>query len=460
MAENKKILVYRKKWKMNIGILLFGIIFIYLIAMIFSYATKDKVTSYEVHMGSILNDENYTGMAIREEKVVSAEKDGYVNYYSMENKKIKAGAGVCGISPEKLSFQKSDSDTNTGSETELTDEQQNSLGLTVQAFTDNFTESMFAEVYSFKDSVRNALSDFSSPDGENVLDTMLNGQPGSSLLYSTDDGVIAYETDGFETFTEEQVTLENFNREKYYAKELHNNMKVAVGEPIYKLITSEEWSVVVPITEKTAEELKDRTNITVRFLKDNETMVGNLSIKKQGEQYMAYIGFSGGMIRYADERFLDLELIITDYTGLKIPKSSIVKKPFFVVPTEYVIQGGNSDEKGVLRRGKDNQNTTEFVPLDIYYTKDNLAYFDLTELNKGDILIKPDSNITYVVGEQKKLTGVYQINKGYAVFKQIQILCESKEYYIVQAKNKFGLTNYDHIALDSSKIKENDIITQ
>ena len=166
------------------------------------------------------------------------------------------------------------------------------------------------------------------------------------------------------------------------------------------------------------------------------------------------------MIRYADERFLDLELIITDYTGLKIPKSAIVKKPFYVVPTEYVTQGGNSDETGVLRRSKDNQNTTEFVPLNIYYTKDNLAYFNLTELDKGDILIKPDSNMTYVVGEQKKLTGVYQVNKGYAVFKQIQILCESKEYYIVQAKNEFGLSNYDHIALDSKNVKENDIISQ
>lgn len=145
-----------------------------------------------------------------------------------------------------------------------------------------------------------------------------------------DDGVIAYETDGYESFTEDQVTAANFDKEKYYAKELQNNMKVSVGEPIYKLITSEDWSVVVPITEKTAEELKDRASVTVRFLKDNQEMVGTLSIRKQGEQYMVYLHFADGMIRYADERFLDLELIITDYTGLKIPKSAIVKKPFLL----------------------------------------------------------------------------------------------------------------------------------
>lgn len=460
MAKNKKILAYRKKWKINIGIVLFGILFIYLIIMIISYVTKDKVSTYEVHMGTILNHESYTGIAIREEKVISTDKTGYVNYPSTENRKVKIGTNVCVVSPKKLFYHDNEDAASENTEKELTDEQQNSLGFMVQSFTDNFTDSSFSEVYSFKDSVKNTLFDFSSPDEKNAFDRILTNHSKNTLLQSIDDGVIAYETDGYESFTEEQITIANFDKEKYYAKELQNNMKVSVGEPVYKLITSEEWSVVVPITEKTAEELKDRGSVKVRFLKDNEEMVGTLSIKKQQEQYMAYIHFSDGMIRYANERFLDLELIITDYTGLKIPKSAIVKKPFFVVPTEYVIKGGNSDETGVLRKTKDTQNTTEFIPLHISYTKDNLAYFDLSQLKKGDILIKPDSNITYVVGEQKKLSGVYQVNKGYAVFKQIQILCESKEYYIVQARNEFGLSNYDHIALDSKKIKENDIITQ
>lgn len=460
MAENKKVLVYRKKWKMNIGIVLFGILFLYLIVLIISYATRDKVSTYEVHMGTILNDESYTGMAIREEKVVPAEKSGYVTYPSADNRKVKMGADVCLISPEKLSNQNNGNETDKNKVKELTDEQQNSLGLMVQSFTDNFTDAGFSEVYSFKNSIDNTLADFSSLDNSGTFGTLLNNHPENSLFQSADDGVIAYEIDGYESFPEEQITIANFDKEKYTVKELENNMEIASGDPMYKLITSEDWSVVVPITEKTAEELKDRSSITVRFLKDNEEMIGSLSVRKQGEQYMAYIHFADGMIRYADERFLDLELIITDYTGLKIPKSAIVKKPFYVVPTEYVTQGGNSDETGVLRRSKDNQNTTEFVPLNIYYTKDNLAYFNLTELDKGDILIKPDSNMTYVVGEQKKLTGVYQVNKGYAVFKQIQILCESKEYYIVQAKNEFGLSNYDHIALDSKNVKENDIISQ
>ena len=62
--------------------------------------------------------------------------------------------------------------------------------------------------------------------------------------------------------------------------------------------------------------------------------------------------------------------------------------------------------------------------------------------------------------KRKKLKGVYNINKGYAVFKQIKILCESEEYYVVEEGNDYGLANYDHIALDSDSVKENDVVFQ
>ena len=36
------------------------------------------------------------------------------------------------------------------------------------------------------------------------------------------------------------------------------------------------------------------------------------------------------MIRYAEERFLNIELIMEDESGLKIPKSSVVNEKFFI----------------------------------------------------------------------------------------------------------------------------------
>lgn len=71
------------------------------------------------------------------------------------------------------------------------------------------------------------------------------------------------------------------------------------------------------------------------------------------------------MIRYADERFLDLELILEDESGLKIPKSSVVSKGFYAVPEDYLTQGGNSKSTGVLLdNGSEN---AEFQVETIYY---------------------------------------------------------------------------------------------
>ncbi|MFQ9085938.1 MAG: HlyD family efflux transporter periplasmic adaptor subunit [Roseburia sp.] len=62
------------------------------------------------------------------------------------------------------------------------------------------------------------------------------------------------------------------------------------------------------------------------------------------------------------------------------------------------------------------------------------------------------------MGETAKLQGVYNINKGYAVFKQISILYQNEEYSIVETGTSYGLSLYDHIALDGSKVNENDLI--
>ncbi|MDO4312890.1 MAG: hypothetical protein Q4C52_07380, partial [Eubacteriales bacterium] len=88
----------------------------------------------------------------------------------------------------------------------------------------------------------------------------------------------------------------------------------------------------------------------------------------------------------------------------------------------------------------------------------DMVYIDTNAFKEGTVLLKPDSGDTYTLKETKSLSGVYNINKGYAVFRQIDILCESEEYYIISTGNDYGLSNYDHIALDSDTVLENDIV--
>ena len=84
---------------------------------------------------------------------------------------------------------------------------------------------------------------------------------------------------------------------------------------------------------------------------------------------------------------------------------------------------------------------------------------DTSVLKTGDILYKTDSQETYTVSKRATLIGVYNVNKGYADFKQINILYQNDEYAIVKANTTYGLNVYDYIVLDGAAVSDDQIIT-
>ena len=83
---------------MNIGVVIFGIIFVYLAVTVLMYLTENHISAYEVREGSILRDNAYTGFILRDEVVVPAEADGYVNYYAHGGSKAGAKTEVYTLS--------------------------------------------------------------------------------------------------------------------------------------------------------------------------------------------------------------------------------------------------------------------------------------------------------------------------------------------------------------------------
>jgi len=88
-----------------------------------------------------------------------------------------------------------------------------------------------------------------------------------------------------------------------------------------------------------------------------------------------------------------------------------------------------------------------------------MYYMDTSVLKAGDVLYKTDSQETYTVSKRATLIGVYNVNKGYADFKQINILYQNDEYSIVKANTTYGLNVYDYIVLDGSSVSDDQIIT-
>ena len=460
--KNKSVNIkrYKAKKEFNIGMFLFAVVFIYLIVTITAYLLEDKPSIYEVREGSIVKDNTYTGLIIRQETTVNAESGGYINYYQNGNSKVKYGAPVYAISKNALNFD--DSSTESSSTADLSPDVQSGLVTQLQTFNENYDNSNFSSIYTLKNELQNTLQNAYCTTKTAQLASVIESS-GQTVTTSSagQDGIVSHTIDGLESLTVDNFTADNFNKTNYKVTELTDQMKISSGSPAYRLITSENWYVVIPLKEDTAKEFQKSNlqNVQVRIDKDSEKMWSAFSVLERDGNFYGVLTFDNSMIRYASERFLNIELILEDECGLKIPKSSVVEEQFFVIPHDYITNGGNSSLEGVMVL--DSKGTASFQAVDIYYrdTQTGSVYVDPDDFEKNTTLKKAGSSDTYQLSETKQLKGVYNINRGYAVFRQVQILCESDDYYIVQSGNDYGLSNYDHIALTGKDVHEGDVIS-
>ena len=473
----------------NISTIMFGALLLYMIITVVLYATSSHVTTYQVTTGPLTKNPVCTALALRSEEVITAENSGYIEYYATEGMQVRKDGSVYSISNEQQE--------NTA--VALSDEQMEEVRSSAEQFSYAYNSNNFYDTYSYKYQVRGTIlqaakaetsqatqtsedsQTASSEEGENTDSVAGSAVTGNSISIGNQDvytapeaGIVVYSTDGYENKTADSLVEEDFNQMAYQKENLITGNEIQTGDSVYKLITSENWTLMVPLTDQMAVALAGRESIQVKFVKDGESQNGSLSIVNIGSQKVAKIELINGMTRYAGDRFLEVELVINTQSGLKIPVSSIVEKEFYTVPLDFLTQGDNGDTQGFLKQiGSGDSSSSEFIDATIYRqvdaqgneitentqdTSGGLCYVDKDTLNEGDILIKPDSGETFTVGQVDNLQGAYNINQGYAVFRQIKILDQNEEYCIVEEGTSYGLRAFDYIARDGSTVSEEEIL--
>lgn len=458
--ENNKIVKYRKPLNINIGMVIFAVIFVYIVICVFMYFTQKHIEGFQVKMGSLSTNNIYKGVALRDEEIVNASQAGYVNYYAREGERVGVGNLVYTLDE---SGKLADYLNTEGTSSTLTSRDLSELKTEILDFTNTFDPEYFSTVYDFKYGVKGTVLKLANA---NILENAdkINSAGLSELISfcnAPSTGIVIYSVDGYEDLTLEQFTKEIFDTKEYEKTQLISNELVEAGQPVYKISKNEDWSIVIQTDKETEEELLEKEYVNVKFLKNQETSWGEVSsyTNEEGNTFVK-LTFTNSMVTFCTDRFIDVELILEDEAGLKIPNSSIVEKEFFIVPKEYVTQGGNSNSYGVLREtyAEDGTATTEFIETTIYNETDTEYYLDDMMLRIGDYIIKPDSAEKYAVSKRGSLTGVYNINKGYADFKQINILYQNEEYSIVKSNTQYGLNVYDYIVLDASTVVDDEFI--
>ncbi|MDE6169210.1 MAG: hypothetical protein K2G28_12230, partial [Acetatifactor sp.] len=231
----------------------------------------------------------------------------------------------------------------------------------------------------------------------------------------------------------------------------------------YKISTSENWSLVIPIEPERGAKLQEEGVIKVRFLKNQYESWAETKLLANGDgNTYLQLSFNNSMVTFVTDRFLDVELIVEDETGLKIPISSIVQKEFFLIPEAFVIPGGNNGGDSIMKQCflENGEISSEVLEVEVYNFDNETKeyYLDSSILDVGDILYKLDGQETYTVSKRATLVGVYNMNKGYADFKQINILYKNEEYAIVKSNTKYGLNVYDYIVLNAETVKDDQFI--
>ncbi len=463
MAKNQNIIKYKKPLNLNIGLMIFLIVIIYVIFNIFEYLTSSPVSEYEVQQGTIASNHVYQGLILREEEVLCTEQGGYINYYVKGGSKVSSSDVVYSIDTEG---NLADEITTAGQDgSQLGEEALSQISEQVDAFTNSYRADQFSYVSTFKNDLDSELGQILNTNALNSLSDQISTAEANNTFYRVaagTAGLIAYYTDGYENVTVSSFTPELLETADYRKTSLDTNQQVNPQDPVCKLIKSEDWNIILEIPEDLAESLSEGSSIRIRFCKDGFTTTANYSIMKKSGNFYLCLALRTAMIRYFNDRFVNIELVLNDEYGLKIPKSAITSKEFYTVPKEYFTQGGDSGGRGLLieQSGEDKTGAL-FVQPTIYYESETAYYIDDEDVHAGDQVLKGDSSQKYTIGtDVDSLVGVYNINKGYAVFKQINITYENEEYAIVEPKTAYGISLYDHIALDGSRLKENDLVVK
>lgn len=444
-----------------------GMLIVLLLAAYFIFKFLDlKKTSdirfYEVEEGSLVKEHVYTGLILRNEIPFAAQANGYVNFYVADARKVAMGSRVYSI--DESGDLKSFLEQHQEEVNQLSSSKVASIRSTVMEASRSFDPVSFRTTTELKDELNTAMLEYTDTDALSELTDQLKASGFSFVEYRTDmTGIVSYLIDGYESLTRSELSSDCFDRNTYQGRRVKSGDLVTEGDQVYKLVRDELWEIIFQMNEDDIAEFSDKSSLKVSFSDKNIETNAEFSMFKgsDGSTYGA-LSLKRYLIQFVSDRYVDFEIVTNDVSGLKIPEKSITEKDFYLVPSSYK-KTDSSDNTGFYKESlTDGGTTNTFILTDVYYDDGEYAYVALPSsgsLSEGDYITDPDvPGSRYQIGPVKPLPGVYNINKGYTVFKRIEEQERANGYAIVKKNTSYGLALYDHIVLDAATVTEGQVL--
>ncbi len=436
---------------------------IYLLVLFVQSLTREHVSIYEVTEKNIADDDMVTGIVLRHESLVNTDKGGYINYYVGEGARIGHTTTVYSIdqtgqfAEQIAAFDEKD--------IKLSDDDTKEIRDDIANYRNSFDLSDYSKITNFQYSIDNTLLRMTTVNLLDKINKVMKSSGGSALklIKAKNTGIISFYSDGMENLTINDINSDIFKNTNDNWTQLRSTQKVSAGSPVYKLVQGDDWSVIVPLTDEQYKKLSGKDYVKITFKKDGFKVNSPVTTFVTDGKYYAEFDFDKYMLRYLDNRYLDIQIEFKNTEGLKLPVSSILKKDFYKIPKEYVTQGGDEGGDGVMVRtyDKDGSELDTFTPIEAYECEDeDYIYVDALTFEQGATLVHDNAlnRESMQLTKIEPLEGVYSCNNGYCQFKRIKKMYANDEYAIVENNTKQGLAVYDHIILNPKMIGENDII--
>lgn len=451
--KNSKIIKYRKPWNLNVGVVIFIVVFIYLVICVGVYLSKETVHIYEVAEGSLTAYADYQALILRNETTQTTDTAGYINYYVRNGQKAGVGDLVYTIDETGQTMELLAAGTG---ENRLSADDLAEFKSDAMEFVLSYDPMDFSSVYDMKSSLQSSLIEYVNASTLEELSGQLSSDTaGFVKRYAGQSGIISTVLDGLESVEPTDVKAEMFDTGKYPRTMISSGTAVAVDTPVYRSVESEEWYLIFQISEEDRERFANAGSLTLTFKGTDLQVTGSFEMYTGADgSIFGKITLNRYMIQFIDKRYVNIQIVTSDITGLKIPVSSVVEKTYYKVPMDYM----DSDGTVLLETyGVDGSSTVEKLDAITYMNDKDYCYVDGDAADPGQYVVRQDSNDRYQLALTAPVKGVYNVNKGYTVFRKVEIVNESEEYYIVSVSGS-GISRYDHIVLNGSAVVEDQII--
>lgn len=446
----------------NLGEALFFVIFLYMAANLIAYATKTHYNFVEVEPGQIINSDTFSGIAIREETVVSASGSGMISYFVADREKTGKEGNVCVI--ENASAQEGSINTDDFT---LSNADYSDIREQIHRFYLNYSDSAYSEADTLSYRLGNIVNRIIS--SQHIMSIQAGKNTNIKMMTAPEYGTVSYTIDGMEALKAEDITPETFNNADYEKLQISAGSLVSQADPVYKLITNDNWQIIIDPDESQLEKFRQHDTIEITFVRDNISTQADVTFLEQGDHTLVCLNLSNYMVRYCSDRYLDINITWEKHDGYKIPASSITTKAYYMLPKDFVVSAADTDERGIYIKGA---NGPEFIKPRLYTkieetdqteeeakASSDFYYIDCNVIEQGTQVLKnDDSQETYTIGTQSELKGVYNINEGFADFYLIGKPYAYGDYCIIEKKPGLNLSLYDHIILDADSVYEGQVI--